>query len=357
MEDIKDISGVSGLTSTSGASLNYIGSKHKLGASLLHHMMPFLEKYKVQTIADLFCGSGSMSKIFYQNYNVVSNDIMAFASIVTSAQLSSHSEEYAKWIEHLNKVPNVEGFITKEYSPKGHSKRMFFTEDTALKIDGMRIELEKIKHQISEELYIKLLGTIIHCADKHANVASVYGAFLKDFKEVALKDFELKPTFSYFSNTHPKKFYILNNDILTIDIEKIQRESGLTLDAVYLDPPYNQRSYSKNYSPLETIAKYDDPEIKGKTGLRVDSGDFSGLFCKKSKIERGMNKMLIVLKNIPLIFMSYNNEGLLTEKQIEAVCDKHNRKISCIKIQYERFASKKNQKRNVEEYLFVIENK
>jgi len=106
-------------------------------------MMPFLEKYKVQTIADLFCGSGSMSKIFYQNYNVVSNDIMAFASIVTSAQLSSHSEEYAKWIEHLNKVPNVEGFITKEYSPKGPSKRMFFTEDTALKIDGMRIELEK----------------------------------------------------------------------------------------------------------------------------------------------------------------------------------------------------------------------
>ena len=33
-------------------------------------------------------------------------------------------------------------------------------------------------------------------------------------------------------------------------------------DVVYLDPPYNERQYSANYHVLETIAKYDNPEIR-----------------------------------------------------------------------------------------------
>jgi adenine-specific DNA-methyltransferase len=33
-------------------------------------------------------------------------------------------------------------------------------------------------------------------------------------------------------------------------------------DVVYLDPPYNARQYSANYHILETIAKYDNPQIR-----------------------------------------------------------------------------------------------
>ena len=341
------------LDKTSFASLNYIGSKHKLSSTLFSHMKPYLEKHEVQTIADLFCGSGVVSRLLFTEYNVVSNDIMTFASIVTRAQLSICSlDDYKIWIDHLNKAEPVEGFITKEYSPRGLTGRKFFTIKTASKIDGIRIELEKISHLISEDLYYKLLGTLIHYADKHANVASVYGAYLKAFKETSLKDFILKPCFHFFPSTHSKKSIVLNNDILKTNLSELE----IKVDAVYLDPPYNQRSYSKNYSPLETIAKYDDPEIKGKTGLRIDSGNFSGLFCKKSKIKQGMEEMLKVLKDVPLIFMSYNNEGLLSENQIKEICVGANRKVECIKISYDRFASKKNQKRDVEEYLFVIES-
>jgi adenine-specific DNA-methyltransferase len=315
-------------------------------------MKPYLEKYNVETIADLFCGSGAISRMLFQDYNVISNDIMYFASTITRAQLSACSiDEYKFWIDHLNHIEPKKGFVTKEYSPEGLSGRKFFSQKTATKIDAMRAEIENIKTSISTDLYYKLLGTLIHYADKHANVASVYGAFLKDFKDTALKDFELKPCFNLFPSDHSRKSIVLNQDILTLDINKIEWK----IDAVYLDPPYNQRSYSKNYSPLETIAKYDNPEIKGKTGLRTDSGDFSGVFCKKSKIKDGMEKMLKVLKDVPLIFMSYSNEGLLSESQIKEICVSANRKVECIKISYDRFASKKNQKRDVQEYLFVIE--
>lgn len=345
------------------ASLNYIGSKHKLCSILEEKMRPYLEKHNVKTIADLFCGSGAMSRHFYKKYNIISNDILYFVSIVTEAQLND-VPDYEKWIDELNKVTPIEGIITENYSPKGN--RMFFTVETAKKIDGMRIALDDWRKEgnITQQQYVKLLGTLIHFADKHANVASVYGAFLKNFKATASKDFVLKPVFQYFQSSQvdaltEKKYKVYNKDILTLHLDEIEEESGLKIDAIYLDPPYNHRSYAKNYSPLEMIAKYDGQPIQGKTGLRKDSGDYSGLFCKKTEVRNAMKNLSQKIQNVPVVFMSYNNEGLLSENEIKEIFEgqEKTKSVICYKIDYERFASKKNQKRDVEEYLFIIEKK
>lgn len=58
-----------------------------------------------------------------------------------------------------------------------------------------------------------------------------------------------------------KKGKVYNTDIN----ELIKQISG---DILYLDPPYNTRQYCTNYHVLETIAKYDNPTLHGKTGLR-----------------------------------------------------------------------------------------
>jgi adenine-specific DNA-methyltransferase len=350
----------------SGASLNYIGSKHKLSSILEEKMRPYLEKYNVQTIADLFSGSGVMSRYFHSKYNVISNEILYFGAIITEAQLIQIND-YEKWIDRLNKVSPVEGIITKNYSPVGD--RMFFTESNAKKIDGMRMALEEWKkeNKITNDEYIKLLGTLIHCADKYANVTSVYGAFLKKWKDSAKKDLVLKPISDHESSSRMSssyKYKVYQKDVLELDILQMQEDIGTNIDAVYLDPPYNQRSYSKNYSPLEMIAKYDDHPIKGKTGLREDSGKYSGLFCKKSEVVQAMINLAKKLKDIPIVFMSYNNEGLLNEEEIRNIFTKEvssgtggrRKSIQCCKIDYGRFASKKNQKRDVQEYLFIIEN-
>ena len=105
------------------------------------------------------------------------------------------------------------------------------------------------------------------------------------------------------------------------------------------------------------IAKYDDHPIKGKTGLREDSGKYSGFFCKKSEVLQAMIKLAKKFKDVPVVFMSYNNEGLLSEMDIQKIFEKEGKSIQCCKIEYGRFASKKNQEKTVKEYLFVIENK
>jgi adenine-specific DNA-methyltransferase len=340
------------VTDTYNLSLNYIGSKHSLASTLYEKMHPYLIQNNVETIADLFSGSGAMSRFLFEKYHIYLNDIMYYSNIITQAQLI-HCPNLQKWIDLLNQCSPIEGKITKFYSPVGD--RMFFTKETAMKIDGMRTLLEEwnVKDEIHSDEYIKLLGTIIHFADKHANTASVYGAFLKKFKDSAKREFKISNLFDYKKS--PKQYFATQSDVLDVNFEWVQSKMERSIDAVYLDPPYNQRSYSKNYSPLETLAKYDDPIIKGITGLREDSGDFSGLFCKKTQAKKAFQDLAKKLDGIPLIFMSYNNEGLLTENQIKGIFEDRGRSVVCEKIEYSRFSSKKNQNREVEEYLFIIQ--
>ena len=98
----------------------------------------------------------------------------------------------------------------------------------------------------------------LEAIDKHANTASVYGAFLKKLKNTAQKIFELRPL-NIIINEEEHEIY--NDDINNL----IKNIKG---DILYLDPPYNHRQYATNYHLLETIAQYDEPEIYGKTGLR-----------------------------------------------------------------------------------------
>jgi adenine-specific DNA-methyltransferase len=62
----------------------------------------------------------------------------------------------------------------------------------------------------------------------------------------------LKPV-ELFINDH-------DHDIFNEDINFLITKTSH--DVVYLDPPYNERQYSANYHVLETIAKYDNPEIR-----------------------------------------------------------------------------------------------
>ena len=60
-------------------------------------------------------------------------------------------------------------------------------------------------------------------------------------------------------------------------------------DIYYLDPPYNQRQYAPNYHILETIAKYDNPKIKGVTGLRPYDKQKSKFCNPKTALEELYN--------------------------------------------------------------------
>jgi len=213
----------------------------------------------------------------------------------------------------LSSLPGVKGFIYKNYCLGGtkgkKEERQYFSDENGQRCDAIRTKIEewKKKKLINEGEYYFLLTSLIESIDKSANTASVYGAFLKKLKTSAQKLFILKPAELILNDQDHQVF---NEDINTL----VRNIKG---DVLYLDPPYNQRQYATNYHILETVAKYDNPKIHGKTGLR-DYQNQKSAFCSRVAVKKTF-KDLIDNAKVKYIFLSYNNEGLLTPDDIKEI--------------------------------------
>ena len=207
------------------------------------------------------------------------------------------------------------GCVSQNYSESGDQKRMFFSIENANRIDGMRRKLEEIKPTITENEYYFLLASIIVSADKCANIPAIYGSFLKEYKKSAVNPIKLEPI-------HTKTGIIKNNRAFQLDCVEFADKMG-AVDFVYLDPPYNERQYSKNYHVLNYIARYDEElEIYGKTGLIKDVALSD--WCSKKTASIILDKLLEKLhKKTKYVFMSYNNEGIIGHDAIKEIFDKY----------------------------------
>ena len=341
--------------------MNYIGSKYSLIDFLKESINKTLQTCKEtrspseMVFADLFAGTGVVSGSFKDDgYAIIANDIQYYSYVVTKHMIENNGNLDKKrcnqLILKLDQIDGVEGFIYKNYSYEGTEgqefRRMYFSEYNAKKCDAIRIAIEDWFKQgeINENEYYFLLGSLINSIDKYANTASVYGAFLKKLKRSAQKEMQLIPLPIMHGNVECK---VYNEDIS----ELIKKVSG---DILYLDPPYNERQYCTNYHMLETIARYDNPVIKGKTGLREYSAQKS-VFCIKNKVAEVFEE-LIKNANFKYIFLSYNNEGLMSFDTIEKIMKKYGKYKVFMKT-YRRFKAdnaRDNKSDTTVEYLHCL---
>jgi adenine-specific DNA-methyltransferase len=197
----------------------------------------------------------------------------------------------------------------------------------------MRAQIEQWKHtsEINENTYYFLLASLLESADKVANTASVYGAYLKKIKASAAKKLVLKPaTFQRTQNSHS----VYQQDSNTL----IKNISG---DLLYLDPPYNGRQYGANYHLLNTIANYDTFVPRGKTGL---PNYYKSDYCKKNEVVEAFTQ-LIEDAQFQYVFLSYNNEGLMSQMEVEKVMKRFG-KYSLKTTSYQRYKADKTENRN-----------
>jgi adenine-specific DNA-methyltransferase len=255
----------------------------------------------------------------------------------------------------LNNLPLEKGFIFNNYSSGGTEtqefQRTYFSDENAKICDTIRKKIEtwKESNKINQDEYFYLLACLIEATDKKANTASVYGAFLKHLKKTANEKISLKPLEIIESN--------LPNQAYNQDVNQFLK--NIYSEILYLDPPYNTRVYGDNYHILETIAKYDNPEIKGKTGNRTEK--VKSKYSSKTQVKEAFLE-LMTKANANYIFLSYNNEGLLSLDEIKEIMSTRG-EYGFFEKEYQRFKADKTENRNhkakkTTEYLhYVIVNK
>lgn len=342
--------------------LNYIGSKYPLLDWLTSVFQEKTgwgrEEWHQKTVADLFAGTGIVSYHFRRlGARVISNDVELYSSIITQAFTRSvWNDTVRHWIQtlqqeieegkHLETGGVGVGYITRHYSPFEGNERRFFTIDNAQRIDYLRERLLGLSTCLSEDDACFLLACLLLAADAVSNVPAVYGCFLKEFKAKATKPLVLLPLHTCTTVSHG---VTTRSDVLSSGIR-------WEADVVYLDPPYNQRQYSKNYFPLNMIAKTpaqtaEALPLTGKTGIPTDC--FLSPFCQKKEVERAFD-VLFRSCRAQWLFLSYNSESLVSKERLLDLMGKYG-EVSVVERDYKRFKSfEYNQDKAIQEYLFCL---
>lgn len=308
--------------------MNYIGSKKNLSDWIFSIIESKSGNLQNKKFTDLFAGTGIISKIARQKGAIVYANDLQYYSYILLKRIVEGKNNYKGFIDIVPK----EGVITKLYAEDS----MYFTKDNAMFCDGAL----KTISLMNEEDKIAYLSALIEGMDKVANTASVYGAYLKKYKKTSLN--KVKPVVDNVSGIIGKAFNCKAEDL-------ISRIDG---DILYLDPPYNSRQYSSNYHVLETIARMDNPSCHGKTMLRDDCQ--KSFFSSKEKVNYSLEK-IIREANFKFIFMSYNNEGLLSFDKIKEIFSKYGN-YSMESLEYKKFNSGSGTKTSKTiEYIHILE--
>lgn len=331
--------------------MNYIGSKLKL----CQHFLPETIKsvcgidLSQKIFCDIFAGTGIVGRTFKTSVKkVISNDIEYYSYILNKNYIENHCplENAENLVSELNELSLCEdGFIYKNYCLGGNGERQYFSDENGKKIDSIRIKIEEWKNteKINKNMYYFLLASLLESADKVANTASVYGAYLKNLKKSAQKQMILESADFELNDNEHEVFKSDANELIT-------RISG---DILYLDPPYNSRQYGANYHILNTIAEYKPFVPKGKTGLREYT---RSKYCSVSSVKEEFEN-LIKNANFKYIFLSYNNEGLMSVEDVRGIMRKYGR-YDLAQTDYQRFKADSNRFNKAEstvEYLHILE--
>jgi len=320
--------------------MNYIGSKLSLMDFLTSTIQDVtgISNGDGHRFADLFAGTGIVGSTYReQGWQVISNDIQAYSYALNKHYITNPSNMTDGLTDYLNGLDGIDGFVYNNYCLGSGSERCYFTDENGKKCDAIRVKIEELlkSGEISENQYYWYLASLINSIDKYANTASVYGAFLKHVKKSASQNFEL--------SLLPKNTGKHQGTVYNEDINELVRNKDVYGDVLYLDPPYNQRQYCTNYHVLETIAKYDNPKLNGKTGLR-DYKDQKSLYCSSRTVADAFDD-LVKNANFKYIFLSYNNEGLMPLETIKEIMSRYG-EYSVFTKDYHRFRADKEENRN-----------
>lgn len=336
--------------------MRYIGNKNKI----LNYIEELINDKGINkenyTFCDAFSGTATVGNYFKNRFKIIANDNLYTSYVMSSARLNTPDLKFEKLrknpFEIFNSQENkLEGFIYKNFSPGG-SERQYFSKENAARIDYIRTKIKKWfnEDKLTKDEYFYLIACLIESVSKVANVAGVYGSYLKIWDSRAIKPMQ----FIHVEQLQKKALY--ENEIYNKNIETLIND--ISGDILYLDPPYTKNQYSVQYHLLETIALYDEPELKGKTGAR-DNSSKTSKFSKTGDVHIEFEK-IIAKANFKYIILSYSSDGIMSKEYIESVMKRYGKAetFEFRKFTYKQYLNSRAEKDEKHcEYLFYIEKK
>ena len=325
----------------------YIGNKYRL----TNWIFSILNKEcSGDSFADIFAGTGSVGVTASQYFSkIILNDFLYSNYIIYKTFFKKglwNQNKIKYFIDNYNNI-NVKNLAENYFSKNFGAK--YFSKDSAKIIGFIRQDIEDNKEFFTKKEYHILIASLLYSTDKIANTGGYYDAY---FKKQSIKD-----------NFYMCLINPIDTDKLSIFREDANRlAKKIKTDVVYIDPPYNSRQYSRFYHVLETLAKWDSPQLYG-VALKPERENMSD-YCREnakhkfSELVNDINtKHLVVSYNNTYVSKSSSSQNKISLEEIKDILSKKG-KTKIFKKDYRCFNAGNTDFNNHQEYLFIthVEN-
>lgn len=338
--------------------MKYMGSKREI----LDFIIGSIEALDIKSewFCDLFSGTSVVGCSLKNEYNLHINDIQSYTSIFAHTYLLNLKEKIK--VTQISDIEDKVQFLVEEFYKKYPDLQFHYHVGNTFKeietlereqqkmidfsfeigfnlftriysgtywsfnqcvwIDSIRAVAEEYKEQ--PEFYA-ILSSLIY-AMSYTSQGTGHFAQFRGLNESNVNDIMIyrnREIWPYFE----KKFLELINDL---DITPSHEHRITTLDyidciriiedntIVYADPPYSPVHYSRFYHAIETLVKYDHPQVKYKGRYRDDR--HQSPFGKKTEVKNAFKLLFEGVKaRKSHIILSYSDNGMISQKEILSI--------------------------------------
>jgi len=324
----------------------YIGNKHKL----IEWIFSILDKEcEGKSFTDIFAGTGVVAAVASKHFNeIILNDFLHSNQVIYEAFFDNGKWDQEKINTIIKDYNNINGEDLDENYFSINFGGKYFSKNSAKIIGFIRENIEENQKNLTRREYSMLISSLLYSIDKIANTVGHYDAYFK--KEFVDDNFFMRP----IDPIETKEISIFREDANSL-------AKQIKTDIVYIDPPYNSRQYSRFYHVLETLTKWDKPELHG-VALKPEPENMSD-YCRvsaKDKFAELVNDI-----NANYLVVSYNNtyesksnssKNKITLEEIREILSKRG-KTKVFEKDYRHFNAGNTDFNNHKEYLFVTNTK
>lgn len=330
-------------------STRFMGSKSKL----LSEIWAVASQFDVDTVVDLFSGSGIVGYMFKaQGKTVVSNDYMAMSATFTKAMVENNTVRLSMDEARALLVPNAESdrFVSETF------KDLYYTDDENELIDTLRANIAAIKDPYKHA--IAMTALIRACIKKRPRgiftyTGQRYNDGRKDLQKTFTQQFlEAVEAVNAAVFDNGKKNISKRGDAMDLKVEQP--------DLVYIDPPYysplSDNEYVRRYHFVEGLARdWQGVEIQEHTQTKKFKS-YPTPFSTRMGAADAFDRLFKKYANSILI-VSYSSNSLPTQDEMVAIMAKYKTHVEVIPVDYKysfgNQADAKTHRNTVQEYLFV----
>jgi adenine-specific DNA-methyltransferase len=248
---------------------------------------------------------------------------------------------YVKRYREIDRSSLEDNYVSENFGDK------YFRYDDAKLIGFIReeIQCDFEKKIISEREFNILLASLLYSFDRCANTVGHYEAYIKGK--------EIRSEFIY-ELIEP---LVTDNQIDIYRMDSNELAKKIEADIAFIDPPYNSRQYSRFYHVMETITRWEKPELAG-IAMKPPEENMSD-YCRNSAPK--VFAELIESLNVKYIVVTYNNtydskssssRNKITLEQIQEILEKKG-KTQIFETDYHRFNAGKTDAASHKELVFI----